>query len=168
MKLWPLLWKPRLKRILATLPDDKAARAIAGMTICDVQKEVSTQEALIAEHCSAAERGEYIDVILYYLRIQVKTLALAYTKVESDMNALKMQRSNNNNFTQSMGDAFVFQAFLRDNFRGDVLANPTLKTLQVAQIVMGRLLAETGRQPDLSAVERGTEGVIEQIRSGNA
>jgi hypothetical protein len=127
-----------LAKSLGSLAEDKAAKAIEGMTRCPVQETVSSAENKILNWIEDNPDGRVIDLVLDYLRLEIKTLALGYTKLQSDMNALKMQREHDDNFINSMGDPKLFQDFLLQHFRADVLADPTSKLLTVAERIMSR------------------------------
>jgi hypothetical protein len=122
---------------LKGLIDDKAGKAVEGITPGQTGISVNSAESEIREHCAKPDVGlDELDVVLDYMRLEIKLLALAYTKALSDMNAMAIQQAQNENFALSMGDAFKFQTYMMDHYKATVLAHPELKFLEVAQLVM--------------------------------
>ena len=122
---------------LKGLLDDKAAKAVEGMTQSQTGIYVNSAESEVRECIAKPGAGiNELNVVLHYLRLEIKLLALAYTKALSDMNAMTIQQAQNENFALSMGDAFKFQTYMMEHYKATVLAHPELKFLEVAQLVM--------------------------------
>jgi hypothetical protein len=156
----PWITSKRVFESLKTITGDKAAKAIEGLLLYpwvgvpdktiypdpphlppdQTVLAVTAEEQMIQD--TLDEKHDIVfalDYVLTGLRVQVKTLALAYTKLQSDMNALRMQRANDDGFVLSMGDAYKFSTFLRENFQQAIAAHPELKTLDIAELVMKKL-----------------------------
>jgi hypothetical protein len=160
---WPFVRSKRITDSLKSIAGDKAAKAIEGMSLFPmttapdpkrfaspphlppdptVLSVVSEEEMIQQLLAGDPDPKQAVDYVTTGLRLQVKTLALAYTKLQSDMNALRMQQAKNENFTQTMGDDFKFTKFINENFRNQVMNHPELKTLDIAQLVIQELRAK--------------------------
>lgn len=144
---------------------DKAAKAIDGLllypnphlkiesaptigrdeNVRELVSEENLLRSLLIRADGLAPDGRSIEQVITSIREQVRIAALAYAKAQSDLNAAGIQQANDQNFIQSMGDAFKFQTFLQEHFRNDLLNNPQLKILEVAELVISRLLNEIQR-----------------------
>ena len=139
-----------LRSIAEDSPDNKARKAIDGMLPCgkpahpiscgcDAALVYNEEKDIATDLLQDAPTINHLTNALASLRYQIKTLALGYTKLQSDMFAIQTQRANEANFALTMGDAFKFKAFLDQHFKLDVMNNPGIKTLDVAEMILLRL-----------------------------
>jgi hypothetical protein len=150
-----------ITRAVVSAAGDKAARAIEGMLLypnphlkSDTDPEVARDPIVSSVAAledllkpfggegSAIESitGDQIAALIRSLREQIRILALGYTKAQSDMNARAISSDNDKNFAQSMGDAYKFQSFLDQHFHNDLVNNPGMKILEIAESVMRGLM----------------------------
>ena len=150
-------FRRRVTVCLRSFLNDKASKAVYGITETAIAKQVTSLEDSIRFHLGDGSSPmdqiggmaiakdpatlpplaiDDVDCIIDQMREQVRLLALAYTKALSDLNARDIQAANSQNWQQSMGDAHDFQTFMMEHFKQQVMGMEGSKLLEVAKAVM--------------------------------